>query len=66
MTFWGTIGLIQKTFKLTHKQAMWGDSWINLKMKMADMPYANYRSEGKAKEGTIEDLKNHFGKYIQK
>lgn len=66
LTFWGTLGLIQKTFGLTNDELMWGDSWINLKMKMADMPYTSYRSETKAKEGTIEDLQNKFGKYIQK
>lgn len=47
---------------------MWGDSWINLSMKMKDMPYYEYSTDGKAgeedaKEGTIDDLRNKFGKY---
>lgn len=66
MTLWGTLGLIQKTFGLTNNELMWGDSWINLKMKMADMPYTSYKSEKEAKEGTIDDLRNNFSKYIQK
>jgi hypothetical protein len=50
---------------------MWGDSWINLMMKMRDMPYYHYKSSGKngekpAREGTVDDLKNKFSKYIAK
>lgn len=49
---------------------MWGDSWINLRMKMADMPYYSYsgdeHKEPAAKEGTIDDLKRIAGKYIKK
>lgn len=46
---------------------MWEESWVNLMMKMKDMPYYHYDSnkEPEAKEGTIEDLKNHFSKYMQ-
>lgn len=65
LTFWGTLAIIQKTFGLTHNELMWGDSWINLRMKMADMPYSSYKKK-ETKQGTIDDLKNNFSKYIQK
>ncbi len=65
LTFWGTLAFIQKTLGLSNDDLMWGDSWINYRMKMADMPYTSYKSESEAKEGTIDDLKNKFGKYIQ-
>jgi len=45
---------------------MWEESWINLTMKMNDMPYYSYGKQEKVKSGTIEDLKNNFSKYIQK
>lgn len=65
-TFWGTLALIQKTFGMTHRQVMHDESWINLVMKMRDMPYFHYngKTEEKAREGTIDDLKAKFGKYI--
>ncbi len=49
---------------------MWGDSWINLQMKMKDMPYYHYASSDKkkdpeVKEGTIHILKQKFAKYIK-
>lgn len=48
---------------------MWEDSWVNLRIKMADMPHFEYDSkkqdEPEAKEGSIEDLKKNFGKYIK-
>lgn len=70
-TFWGTLGLIQKTFGLSHRGVMWKESWINLQMKMKDMPYYHYKSseknaEEKVREGTEDDLKNKFSKYIAK
>ena len=67
-TFWGTIALIQKTFGLNNEEVMWGDSWINLMMKMRDMPHYQYRKskERIEKKGTVEDLQNNFGKYIKR
>lgn len=71
-TFWGTLALIQKTLNIgSNEELMWGDSWINYRMKMADMPYFSYSSDDKhkepdAKEGSIDILKSKFGKYIKK
>lgn len=48
---------------------MWGDSWINMNMKMKDMPYYHYKSlkdEKEGKEGTVEDIKRHFSKFIER
>lgn len=55
---------------------MWGDSWINLQMKMRDMPYYHYKrnndstgsqntKDSGVKEGTIDILKQKFAKYIE-
>lgn len=69
-SFWGTIGLVQKTFGLTHHEALWGDSWINILLKMRDMPYYRTKTdEEKEKEhtheGTVDVLKEKFAKYIK-
>ena len=47
---------------------MWGDSWVNLVMKMKDMPYFSYGKDKKEKvvEGTVDILKAKFSKYIEK
>jgi len=60
---------------------MWEESWPNLMMKMADMPYYKYKSskdkkkdkpgkkedfEDGAKPGNEDILKEKFAKYIQK
>jgi len=45
---------------------MWEESWINLMMEMKDMPHYHYKKDGGVKEGTIDDLRNHFAKYIKK
>lgn len=53
---------------------MWGSSWIGWMMKMKDMPYSHYKSsknnskheESGAKEGSINILKEKFGKYVKK
>jgi hypothetical protein len=45
---------------------MWEENWPNLLMKMKDMPHYHFKSkEEKEKEGTVDDLKNHFKKYIK-
>ena len=70
-TIWGTLAIIQKTFKLTHEQVMWGDSWINLLIKMKDMPHYHMKTKtgkdksGKAKPipGNKDILKSKFSKY---
>ena len=71
--------MIQKTFKMTHHQVLWQESWPNLLMKMKDMPYYKYKpaksdkgkrtvkeeaSEGRP--GDIEVLQKKFAKYIKK
>ncbi len=50
---------------------MWGDSWINLQMKMTDLPTYRYKGdpdkeEDEGKPGTIEILNSKFGKYNKK
>lgn len=51
---------------------MWGDSWINLMMKMKDMPYYHYNSKktpglkGDEKAGTVDVLDQKFKKYLKK
>jgi hypothetical protein len=57
------------------------ESWINLMMKMKDMPHYRYKpaksekgkrttrdkdNDDNAREGTIEDLQKKFAKYIKK
>jgi hypothetical protein len=49
---------------------MWGDSWINLSLKLQDMPYYKGMKEKKedeiqGKRGTVDDLRNKFSKYIK-
>lgn len=49
---------------------MWEESWVNLVTKMQDMPYYHHFSSDEKenkdeREGTIDDLKSKFGKYIQ-
>lgn len=62
--------MIQKTFGLSNHDLMYGDSWINMTMKMRDMPYYSYRKGKKesdsAKEGSLDILKEKFGKYMEK
>lgn len=64
--------MIQKTFGLSHQQIMWEENWINLVMKMKDMPYYKYasnkknKSDDNAKEGSIDILESKFSKYIKK
>ena len=54
---------------LSNDELMWGDSWINLQMKMIDMPHYKYKSkkdkEPEVKEGTVDILKNKFSKYVE-
>lgn len=50
---------------------MWGDSWINLMMKMKDMPYYHYNSKSAGKrsdekQGTVDVLEEKFKKYLKK
>lgn len=49
---------------------MWGDSWLNLQLKMKDMPHYHYNSDKKkepeVKEGTTDILREKFNKYIAK
>ncbi len=52
---------------------MWGDSWMNLMLKMKDMPYYHYKSskadknkDPDAKEGTVDILEEKFRKYLKK
>jgi hypothetical protein len=50
---------------------MWGDSWINLLMKMKDMPHYHMKTKtekgksgsGKPIPGNKDILKSKFGKY---
>lgn len=52
---------------------MWEESWVNLVMKMRDMPYYHYRSKADGKKAPKEDrdaipgdadiLKKKFAKY---
>nr|WP_319268306.1 hypothetical protein [uncultured Draconibacterium sp.] len=42
---------------------MWGDSWINLMMKMKDLPHYSYKKKDKDSEPgvfTADDLKKRF------
>lgn len=56
---------------LSHRQIMWEESWVNLVMKMRDMPYYHYKSkkDGAKKEtadaipGDTDVLLKKFGKY---
>ncbi len=46
---------------------MWGDSWINLSLKLQDIPYYKGLREKKendgAKKGTVEVLEQKFSRY---
>jgi len=49
---------------------MWGDSWINLNMKMIDMPHFRYKKKNEGEEddiieGTEEIIRTKFAKYIE-
>ena len=57
---------------LSHRQIMWEESWINLVMKMRDMPYYHYKGkkDGAKKKDTVDAipgdadiLMQKFGKY---
>ena len=54
---------------LSHKQIMWEETWINLSMKMRDMPRYEYNSVPKEEEnlikGTNDVLKQKFAKFIK-
>lgn len=45
---------------------MWGDSWVNVLLKMKDMPYYHFKSKDESKKGDADILKSKFSKYIQK
>lgn len=60
---------------LTHRQIMWEESWINLMMKMRDMPYYHYKAKADRKvsqqerdaiPGDADTLIRKFGKYASK
>ena len=55
---------------MTHRQVMWEESWVNLMMKMRDMPYYRIKTEEEKEaehthEGTVEDIQKKFAKYIK-
>lgn len=60
---------MQKTLGLSTRDIMWKETWIDLCMKMRDMPYYDYDSESKEEEevinGTNEVLKTKFAKYVK-
>jgi len=60
---------MQKTFMLSHNEIMWGESWINLSMKMRDMPRYEYSTASKEEEkvikGTNDVLKSKFAKFVK-
>ena len=54
---------------------MWEESWINLMMKMRDMPYYHYKAKADRKvspqerdaiPGDVDTLIRKFGKYASK
>lgn len=37
-SLWGVIWSIQKETGWTHNYLLWGESWLNIQMKIADSP----------------------------
>lgn len=60
---------MQKTLGLSTSDIMWKETWIDLSMKMRDMPYYDYDGDSKEEEevikGTNEILKTKFAKYVK-
>jgi hypothetical protein len=61
---------MQKTFGLSTRDIMWKETWIDLCMKMRDLPYYEYddndsKEEEEVIQGTNEILKQKFAKYIK-
>lgn len=55
---------------MTNHEALWGDSWINILLKMRDMPYYRTKTEEEKEaehthEGTIDILKQKFSHLIK-
>ena len=54
---------------LSHKQIMWEETWINLSLKMRDMPRYEYKNTSVENEPTIKGtndiLKEKFAKFIK-
>lgn len=67
-TIWGSIAGAAKTYGYTFNEIMWGVSWVNLQMMMADMPWYEYGDE-KDKEIEVKTKEQEsaiFGKYAKR
>jgi hypothetical protein len=46
---------LQKETGWTDEYILWGTSWLNLRLKLADAPYYSYRKSNTVKEAKNED-----------
>jgi hypothetical protein len=55
---------MRKTFCMSWREVLWGESWVNLIMQMRDMPYYHHFSsreqKGKAREPWDRDGEPHI------
>lgn len=60
---WGARASICAHFGWTYKYLLWGISWVNVQMFLADLPSFDYDGESKdtvQKFDSEEDLRNYY------
>lgn len=66
-SIWGTIAGAAKTFGFSYDYLMWGISWQNLNLMMADLPWYDYDKKDEATEVKSGDLERDlFAKYAKR